>query len=326
MYYIERNPLSDAMFLAGSVPEPAPDEPAWVSGSAYTAGTEVTRANIHRVFRCAAAVPAGTVVVPEQDPARWQDMRPTLQRRPFGPHLQANGKLVYKHRPVQSTTADIEYRLKQRYANAVAIFGPRGALWRVRVYKSDGGELADERSGRIRSGEPGFWNFGFGQRQSIDRVLVTGLPIFPAAVVHISIEGIDDQLRAVSHIEVGKLRFIPGVDLQMPLGGTEYGLVRAPRVLTRRETDADGTTATLIYGATYDMSGTVSLSGNREDNVLRQLLSLVGKCAAYIPSLEEGYSQSLLLGILKAAPVSRDVSKLSSFRFDIEGVPTTSPT
>lgn len=326
MYYIERNPLTDAMFLAGSVPEPAPDEPAWVSGSAYGVGLEVTRANIHRVFRCAVAVPAGTVVVPEQDPTRWVDMRPTLQRRPFGPHLRADGKLVYKHRPVQSTTGNIEYRLKQRYANAAAIFGPRGAILRLRVYKSDGGDLAYERVVRIRKGEAGFWNFGFGQRDSIDRVLFSDLPVFPAAVVHISIEGTGDQLRAVSHIEVGKLRFIPGVDLNGPEGGTEYGLVRAPRVLTRRETDVDGSTSTLIYGATYDMSGTVSLSGARENSALRQLLGLVGKCAAYIPSLEEDYSQSLLLGILKVAPVSRDASKLSSFRFDIEGVSTTSPT
>lgn len=326
MYYIERNPLSDAMFLAGSVPEPAPDEPEWVSGSAYAVGAEVTRANIHRVFRCAATVPSGTVVVPEQDPARWQDMRPTLQRRPFGPHLQANGKLVYKHRPVQSTTADIEYRLKQRYANAVALFGPRGARWRVRVYKTDGGELVAEHSGRIKSAANGFWDYAYGQRFTADRVLVTDLPIFPAAVIHITIEGEGDQLRAVSQIEVGKLRFLPGVDIEMSASGVEYGLVRAPRVLTRRETDVDGSTSVLIYGATYDMTGTAILSSKKEDNTLRQLLTLVGKGVAYIPTLLPGYQQSLLFGILKTAPVSRDAAQMSSFRFEIEGLPTTSST
>ena len=117
MYYIERNPITDAMFLEGSVPEPAPTEPAWVSGSAYGAGVEVSRINIHRVFRSSAAIPAGTTVAPEQDPTRWTDMRPTLRHRPFGPHVRADGMLFYKHQPIQSTTEDISYRTLQRFAN-----------------------------------------------------------------------------------------------------------------------------------------------------------------------------------------------------------------
>lgn len=326
MYYIERNPITDAMFLAGSVAEPALLEPAWVSGTAYAVGKEVTRANLHRVFRAAAAVPSGTTVAPEQDPTRWTDMRPTERHRPFGPHRRADGMLFYKHQPLQSTTGNIEYRLLQRYANAVAIFGARGSRWRVRVYKFDGGPLVAEHTGRIKSAARGFWDYRFGQRTTTDRVLVQGLPIFPAAVVHISIEGSGDQLRSVSQIEVGKLRFIPGVDLEGPEGGVEFGLVRAPRVLTSRKVDENGSTSVLIYGATCDMSGTAELSSKNEDSALVQLLSLVGKGVAYTPTLLPGYRQSLLFGILKSAPVSRDNAKLSSFRFEIEGLTTTSST
>ncbi|MDD2178153.1 hypothetical protein OIN59_11975 [Acidovorax sp. D2M1] len=326
MYYIERNPITDAMFLEGSVPEPAPSEPAWVSGTAYPIiGTEVTRANIHRVFRSAVEIPAGTVVVPEQDPTRWTDMRPTLRHRPFGPHLRADGMLFYKHQPVQSTTEDISYRLRQRYANAVAIFGAKGAHWRVRVYKFDGGPLAVEHTGRIKSAARGFWDYRFGQRTTTDRVLVHGLPIFPAAVVHVTIEGTGTQLRAVSQIEVGKLRYIPGVDLEGPESGVEFGLVRAPRVLTSRKADENGSTSVLIYGATCDMSGTAALSSKNEDSALYQLLRLVGKGVAFTPTLLPGYRQSLLFGILKSAPMSRDNARTSSFRFEIEGLPTTSP-
>lgn len=322
MYYIERNPITDAMFLEGSVPEPAPAEPAWVSGSAYGAGVEVSRVNIHRVFRSSAAIPAGTTVVPEQDPTRWTDMRPTLRHRPFGPHVRADGMLFYKHQPIQSTTEDISYRTLQRFANAVAIFGARGARWRVRVYQFDGGPLAVEHTGRIKSAARGFWDYRFGQRTTTDRVLVHGLPMFPAGVVHITIEGTGAQLRAVSQIEVGKLRYIPGVDLDGPRSGVEFGLVRAPRVLTSRKADENGSTSVLIYGATCDMSGTVALSSRNEDSVLYQLLRLVGKGVAFTPALVPGYQQSLVFGILKTAPVSRDNALRSSFRFDIEGLPT----
>lgn len=324
MYYIERNPITDAMFLAGSVAEPAATEPAWVSGAPYAQGLEVTRANIHRVFRASEAIPGGTTLLPELDPTRWTDMRATQRHRPFGPHLRADGMLHYKHQPLQSTTGDISYKLLQRYANAVAIFGARGARWRVRVYKFDGGPLVVEHTGRIKSAARGFWDYRFGQRTSADRVLVSGLPIFPAAVIHITIEGTGDQLRAVSQIEVGKLRFIPGVDLTGPEGGVEFGLVRSPRVLTRRKTDEDGSTMVLIYGAAYDMNGTAAMSAKKEDSALIQLLNLVGKGVAYTPTLLPGYRQSLLFGILKTAPVSRDNALASSFRFEIEGLPTTS--
>lgn len=327
MYYIERNTISDAMFLSGSVAEPAAGEPAWVAGTAYsTIGTEVTRANIHRVFRNSVAIPSGTLTVPEQDPNRWTDMRPTARHRPFGPHVRADGMLFYKHQPLQSTTGDIQYRLLQRYANAVAIFGARGARWRVRVYKFDGGPLMAEHTGRIKSAARGYWDYRFGQRTSIDRVLVHSLPMFPAGVVQITIEGSGSQLRAVSQIEVGKLRYIPGVDLSGPEGGVQFGLLRSPRVLTSRKADENGSTSVLIYGATYDMSGTALLSSKNEDSALVQLLRLVGKGVAYTPALLPGYSQSLLFGILKAAPVARDNALESSFRFEIEGLPTTTPT
>lgn len=326
MYYIDRNPITDAMFLAGSVAEPFATEPAWVSGSAYPINTEVTRANVHRVFRSSVAIPSGTVVLPEKDPTRWTDMRATMRHRPFGPHVRADGMLFYKHQPVQSTTEDISYRQLQRYANAVAIFGARGARWRVRVYKFDGGPLAVEHTGRIKSAARGYWDYRFGKRINADRVLVHGLPMFPAGVVHITIEGSGTQLRAVSQIEVGKLRFIPGVDLEGPASGVEFGLVRAPRVLTSRKADENGSTSVLIYGATYDMSGSVALSSKNEDAALVQLLNLVGKGVAYTPTLLPGYRQSLLFGILKAAPTARNNRRSSSFRFEIEGLPTTTPT
>jgi len=318
MYYIERNAITDAMFLAGSVGEPAVGEAAWAVG-AYAVGAEVIRPALHRVFRCAVARTATNTSPPEVDKTAWADMRPTARYLPFGPQVRADGLMVYQNLPLKSTTGDIEYRLAQRFANAVAIFGAKGALWRVRVYSRPGGPLVFERSGRIKSAARGYWDYAYGQRIMEDRVLVTGLPMFANAEVRITIEGSGAQLRAVSQIEVGKLRYIPGVDF----GGVEYGLSRAPKAFTARKNDPDtGSTSVLIYGTSFDMSGTVQLSGRQEDSALFQLRNLLGRGVAYAPDIGPGWRQSLLFAVLKSSDVTRDSFNSTSARFDLEGLPT----
>lgn len=320
MYYIERNTITDAMFLAGSVGEPYSGETVWAVGN-YGVGQEVIRPALHRVYRCAVARTATNTLPPEQDTTAWADMRPTARYLPFGPQVRTDGKLVYQNQPLKSTTANIEYRLAQRYANAVAIFGARGAMWRVQVYDklvTDGGVLVKEYSGRIKSAARSYWQYAYGQRSTTDRVLVTGMPIYPNAEVRIIIEGSGSQLRAVSQIEVGKLRYLPGVDF----GGVLAGVNRSPKVFTTRKTEDNGSTSVLIYGTSYDMSGTVAISGKQEDAALIQLRGLLGRGVAYAPTLAAGYQQSLVFGVLKSSDVTRDSFSRSSVNFQIEGLPT----
>lgn len=318
MYYIERNTITDAMFLPGSVAEPSATETVWAPGT-WAQGAEVIRPSIHRVFRCSNARAPTDTLPPEQDTNNWTDMRPTDRYRPFGPNVRADGKLVYEGKPLKSTTGNIEYRMLQRYANAVAIFGAKGALWRVQVYNkpvSEGGTLQVEKTDRIKSAARGYWDYRYGQRTTTDRVLVHGLPIFPNAEIRISIEGTADQLRAVSQIEVGKLFFIHG----MYEGGVEYGLLRSPRVFTASKTEPDGSTTVLIYGQSDDVSGTVSFRGKQENSALVQFRGLLGRGVAFTPSLDPSYLQSLTFGILTASDVARNKSDDSSARFEIKGL------
>lgn len=320
MYYIERNPITDATFLDGSVAEPATGETVWAVGT-HAVGAEVIRPALHRVFRCAAARTGTDTAPPEVDRESWQDMRPTKRYLPFGPITRADGKLVYQNLPLQSTTEDIQFNLAMRYANAVAIFGMKGAVYRAQVYDKPGeeGVFITERTGRIKAAARGYWDYAYGQRLMRDRVLITGLPIYPNAEIRISIEGTGGQLRAVSQIVVGKLRYIPGVDF----GGVAYGLNRSPKAFTSTQVDEPtGTTSVLIYGTSYDMSGTVKLSGKREDAALVQLRSLIGRGAAFAPTLIPGYQQSVVFGVLKSADVTRDSFDLSLADFRIEGLPT----
>lgn len=318
MYYIERNTLTDAAFLAGSVAEPSATETAWVVGT-YEVGAEVIRPSLHRVFRCAVARTAANTLPPELDTTAWADMRPTQRWQPFGPQVRADGKNVYQNQPLQSTLGDIEYRLALRYVNAVALFGVKGATWRVRVYDQPGGTLQFDKQGATKSPATSYWTYAYGERRTTtDRMLVSGLPLYPNAEVRITFSGVGSQLRAISQIEVGKLRFLPGVDF----GGVQYGLSRMPKVFTARKQEDNGTTSVLIYGYGDDLRGSVVLSGQQEDSALIQLRNLLGRGVAYLPTLTPTYQQSLVFGILKTAEVTRDASNVSSVHFEVEGLPT----
>ena len=321
MYYIERNTITDAMFLTGSVAEPSASETEWVSGAAITKGDERIRSSLHRVFKAAADITAGSnIVAPESAPTLWADMRPTDRYRVFGPIARADNKLVYQNQPLSMTSGNIEYRLAERYANAVALFGLKGATWRVKVYDkpvASGGVLQDERSGSIKQPARGFWDYGYGQRFQRDRILVTGLPIFPNAEIRISVEGSGSQVRALSQCEVGKLRFLPG-----DWGGVLAGLRRMPKVFSVSKQEDNGSTSVLIYGNTYDMSGKVVLAGGQEDNALIQLRNLLGRGAAFAPTLAPTFAQSLVFGLLESADVERPGLNLSEASVQIRGLPT----
>lgn len=323
MYYVERIPITTASFLAGSVAEPSASETEWVSGGTYAVGDERIRASLHRVFKAAAIRSPSTTppstTPPEDDPTGWQDMRPTQRWLPFGPFVRTDGKRVYQSLGLESTTADIEYRLQMRYATAIALFGLRGQQWQVDVYAAVGATTpVAQYSGNITASSTGYWDYGMGQRRIKDRVLIKDLPLYPAAEIRIRITGSSGQLRRVSQIEVGVLRFIPGAHW----GGTEYGLEREPKVYTAEKTEADGSTSVLIYGTSYDMSGTVAMDGAAEDSALTQLRNLLGKGVAYTPALVPGYEQSLVFGTLTSAPTSRHSQGHTGTRFVIKGLPT----
>lgn len=320
MYYIEKIPLTDASFLAGSIGEPATGETVWAAGI-HAVGAEVIRPSLHRVFKCAVARTGSNIDPPEVDTASWKEMRSTQRWIPLGPLNRADGKLVYENRALERADADIEYHLQLRYANAVAIFGMAGASWSVEVYPTASSPTPDPlgvRTGTIKAPAYGYWDYAYGQRRLRDRVLVHGLPIYPAAKVVIKIKSTGSQLRRVSQIEAGKLRFLPGVNW----GGVGAGLRRTPRAFSYRKEEPDGSSTTLLYGSTYDMSGQIQMAGRGEDNALAQLRSLLGKGVAYAPTLAPGFEQSLVFGTLEEAPTARDAQALSIIDFQIRGLPT----
>lgn len=317
MHYIERSTITDATFTAGTIAEPSPRETAWSSGVAYTVGQERTRATTHRVYRCAVAHTSAASPTPEADPTRWKEIRPTDRYLPFGPWTNASGQIIYSGLPVESTTANLVWRLNLRYANAVALFGLRGATLRVQVYATPGGALVHEQTTSLKRPAAGYWDLIYGQRSYRDRTLISGLPMLPNGELVLTVEGGSSQLRRVTQIEAGKLRQVHGADF----GGTEYGVSNTPRARMFREQDTDGTERVLLYGVSQDMEATVTLSGDRENTALATLRGLAGKGVALLPTLDHGYEARLTFGVIDSAPVTRTHHGITQARFSVRGLP-----
>lgn len=318
MYYVERLPITESSFLAGSVAEPSATEVAWSgAGVAYAVGAEVVRTATHRVYRCAVAHTSAASPLPENDPTRWYEDRPTDRWVPFGPYINAAGQTIYRSLALSSTSTDLVYRLALRYANAVALFGLRGAFARVQVYDTPGGTLVFDLTMPLKRPAAGYWSYYFGQRSYRDRLLITGLPLHPNAEVVITVGGGSGQQRRVTQVEVGKLRQLHGVDF----GGTEYGVTTTPTVRLYRQQETDGTEKVLIYGTSQDMRGRVVLRSDLENQTLAALRALSGKGVACIPSLLSAYEGRLTFGVIETAPVSSDSFSTASVDLSVRGLP-----
>lgn len=318
MYYIERIAPTDATWQAGTIAEPSPRETAWSGATvAYTVGQEVARATTHRVYRCAVAHTSAASPLPENDPTRWKEIRPTDRWLPYGPWTNAAGQTIYSGLAVEITTENLVWRMALRYANAVAVFGLRGATLRAQVYDTPGGTLAKEQAISLKRPASGYWDLIYGQRSYRDRLLIDGLPMYPNAELVLTVEGSGSQLRRVTQIEAGKLRQIHGADF----GGTEYGISNTPRARMFREQDTDGTEKVLVYGVSQDMDATVVMRADRENTALTALRGLAGRGVALLPSLGAGYEQRLTFGVIDGAPVTRTHHGITQARFSVRGLP-----
>lgn len=317
MYYIDRIAPANATWQAGTIAEPSPRETAWASSVGYTVGQEVARTTTNRVYRCAVAHTSAASPLPENDPARWKEMRPTDRWLPYGPWVNASGQTIYSGLAVESTAENLVWRMALRFANAVALFGLAGAALRAQVYDTPGGTLAEERTISLKRPAGGYWDLIYGQRSYRDRVLLTSLPMYPNGELVLTIEGSGSQLRRVTQIEAGKLRQVHGASF----GGTEYGISNTPRARLFREQDTDGTERVLMYGVSQDMEATVVMRGERENTALATLRGLAGRGVALLPSLGLGYEQRLTFGVIDSAPVTRTSYGITQVRFSVRGLP-----
>lgn len=278
--------ITSAMIGAGATLSEDPTA-AWTAGT-YAVGDERHVLTTHRVYRCAEA--GASSISPELDPTRWVDMRPTNRMAPFD---------IYTSTQATSTTTDIAYPITARFVNAIALYGLVGATYEITVKDAAGGAVIWQRSGTLKRHGKGWYNYLFGTRQQVRKLVFFNLPIRPAAEITVTIAGPGDSQRAVGLIAMGKLRPLMGG----MIGGTESGASAEPVSYSYIKTEEDGTTKIVRRHSGTNLKCRVFIEQAQADNAVNILQDVLDVPVAWIATETEGYAGLSTFGIASSAPV-----------------------
>ena len=265
--------------------------PAWAAGT-FAIGDERHVVATHRVYKCAIA--GSSTISPELEPTRWEDMRPTNLWAPFD---------EYTDTAAESSTQDITYVLSSRYTNAVALYGLVGRGVVVSVKDAPGGaeifRFPPTGEARLKTTRPGYWQYAYGQRTRRKTILVTGIPIAPAAEITVAVTAAAGQPRALGMLVRGSLRSLIGAGW----GGVLQDATVVPKTYTYRSKTQDGRQRITRRGSSRDLEFSVVLDRRNADAAVDALSGLLSRPVAVVVSTKPGFAGLSAFGIVRAAPV-----------------------
>lgn len=297
--------ITEAMLGAGVTLSEDPT-PVWAAGT-YAVGDERHVVQTHRVYRC--ALSGTSSVRPDMDvDNRWKDMRPTNKWAPFD---------NYTSTQAESTTTDIVYPITARFANSVALYGVAGHRYEVTVRESVGGAVIATRTGRLQDPAVGWWDWLFGRRRTLSKVIITDLPIRPAAQITIAIRASGAVRRAVGMIVIGRIRPFIG---RGAWGGSEFGASAEPYTYSYIDFDEDGQLTIVRKPSATNLRAKLILPRDQADNALAMLQEVLDVPVAFIVTQLPGYGGLSTFGLAAAAPVVYENDQQASIEFNIKGI------
>jgi len=308
-YYIDPIAMTAAQLLAGtSLPEDP--TPAWVAGT-YAVGYECHVVATHRVYR--RAVATASTVRPDLDPLGWKDMRPTNLWAPFD---------EYTDTPAQAAT-NIVYVLASRFVNAINLRGLVGSGVQVMVKDKPGGEVIwryPEGGGFAQLKRParGYYDYAYGDRRSINTLLLRDLPIRANAEITITVAASGTEPRALGMIVRGKFRSLHGVGGIGAIGGVEEGAQVTPKTYTEQEEQPDGRVRTVVRGSSKDLTFSVFMKRENADQAVQALEDLLSKPVAWFVSTKPGFAGLSAFGIAQRSPV-RYRNRFATIEMNVKG-------
>jgi hypothetical protein len=304
MNFIDPITITDALIGAGATLAEDPTS-AWASGT-YALGDERHVVATHRVYRCTEA--GSSTVTPQSDPARWQDMRPTNKWAPFD---------IYTSTAATTTAADIVYPITARFCNALALYGLAGSSYTVVVKDTVGGTTLATRTGKLKAPARGWFDYLFGTRRNATKVVLTGLPMRPAAEITITIAAGSGATRSLGMVSLGKKRTLAGSG---QWGGTLYGSSAEPVTYSYINTAEDGTTTITRRHKATNLRFSVAMPRNQADNAVALLQGVLDVPVAWFATENAGYEGLSTFGIAATAPVSYDSSGVATLNGTIKGI------
>lgn len=299
--------ITDAMILAGTtVAEPSATETAWVSGGTYAVGDKRIRTSTHRVYRCAVAHSASSTP-PETDTTRWVDDGPTLRWAPFDTYVST----------AATGTTSIKYVLQPGYVNALALYGLVGTAVQVSIKDQPGGAVVFDKTYSLFENAINWYEYLFVSPRSVSKLVVSDLPIRPAAELSITITAATGAAVAVGMIVAGDLKSLMGD--QADFGGTNYGATAEPITYSYINTDDFGNTKIVRRHKATSMRATLTLPRAYADQALSQIQEVLDVPVAFVATQSSGYEGLNVFG-LASARVGYDSFNIANIDITVKGL------
>lgn len=302
--------ITDAMIGAGTtIAEPATGETAWVSAGNYVLGDRRIRATTHRVYECVQAH-TGRTALPEVDTAYWLDAGPTQRYAPFD---------TYTNTAATATTS-ITYVLSPGYFNAISLYGLTGTQIVVSVKDAPGGTeiYRYPATGAASLTEPptGWYDYMFGKRRPIQKLVLSNLPIRPTAELTITVTAASGAAVGIGMINVGDLTPLLG---DAEWGGVTGGASAEPTSYSYIKTNDDGTTTIKRRGKSTNLRATVVIPRQKADAALATVQQVLDVPVSWIATTSQGFDGLNVFGI-GSCSMSYDSFGIATLQVNVKGL------
>ncbi|PUA95528.1 hypothetical protein C8C99_0328 [Acidovorax sp. 107] len=302
--------ITDAMIGAGTtIAEPAASETAWVSAGNYVLGDRRIRATTHRVYECVQAH-TGRTALPEVDTAYWLDAGPTQRYAPFDTYTNT----------AATTTTSITYVLSPGYFNAISLYGLTGTQIVVSVKDAPGGTeiYRYPTTGAASLTEPptGWYDYMFGKRRPIQKLVLSNLPIRPTAELTITVTAATGAAVGIGMINVGDLTPLLG---DAEWGGVTGGASAEPTSYSYIKTNDDGTTTIKRRGKSTNLRATVVLPRQKADAALATVQQVLDVPVSWIATTSQGFDGLNVFGI-GSCSMSYDSFGIATLQVNVKGL------
>jgi hypothetical protein len=302
--------VTDSMIGAGTtIAEPASGEVVWTVG-AYSLGDIRIRITTHRTYQAVQAH-SGRPTPPEDDPAFWKDIGPTLRWSPFD---------VYSSTAAKGVTS-FTYFLSPGFFNSLSLYGLVGLTLEVTVKNAPGGSIIYPVGGAgpqvidLFEQAAGLYELLFTPLRQINRVVIKDIPIHPTAELTVKVvSGTGDPV-ALGMLNIGDYRSLISSRL---FGGTQYGATAEPKSYSYIKYFDDGTQQIIRRGSATDMRGTVvmpSEDATAAVDLVRGVLDVPVSCIA---TDARGYDYLNVFGLLSGSAEASGPAH-SNFSFTVKG-------
>ena len=281
-------PITAAMIGAGTtVAEPASGETAWTD-TTYSVGTRRIRTQTHRVYECVSAIGAATGTPPEDDAAHWLDAGPTQRWAPFDHYTNT----------AATDTTSMTYVLMPGFFNAVSLYGLTGTGIVVEVKDAPGGTVIYRypQTGTASLTEPpvGWYDYFFGKRRAISKLVLTGIPIRPNAELTITVTAVSGAPVGIGMINVGDYRPLIG---DADWGGTLAGATAEPVTYSYIDTDDYGNTTIVRRHSATNLRIKVAMPRRSADAALASVQEVLDVPVSWVASDSKGFDGLNVFGL-----------------------------